>query len=189
MPPNPQPAMTSAASTSVSTTFVLPGWNPDSFARDHRAALEFLCAGCDRTLARDRAARPRAPTRRLPRCASSTRRSQRAARELGALIVDLSTFGARNHVMADRVHPTAFGQVAIAERALAVLARDGIADARSARVAAPLSDDSPGAVARRLDLRLSLGQASRTRQRALATRSQIVHATYVKRLRVAPPPR
>jgi phospholipase/lecithinase/hemolysin len=29
--------------------------------------------------------------------------------------------------MVDAVHPTAFGQVAIAERALAVLARDGLA--------------------------------------------------------------
>ena len=45
---------------------------------------------------------------------------------LGALVVDLSDFGARNHVMADRVHPTAFGQIAIAERALAVLAADGL---------------------------------------------------------------
>ena len=44
----------------------------------------------------------------------------------GALVVDLGDFGARNHVMVDRVHPTAFGQIAIAERALAVLAADGL---------------------------------------------------------------
>ncbi|MEA2410216.1 MAG: hypothetical protein QOC77_777, partial [Thermoleophilaceae bacterium] len=37
------------------------------------------------------------------------------------LVVDLSDFKARNHVMADRVHPSAFGQIAIAERALHVL--------------------------------------------------------------------
>ena len=43
-----------------------------------------------------------------------------------ALVVDLSDFRARNRVMADRVHPTAFGQIAIAERALDVLARDGL---------------------------------------------------------------
>ena len=48
------------------------------------------------------------------------------AARVGALVVDLSTFGARNHVMADRVHPTAFGQIAIAERALAVLEADGL---------------------------------------------------------------
>ena len=42
------------------------------------------------------------------------------------LVCDLRDFGARNRVMVDAVHPTAFGQVEIAERALAVLARDGL---------------------------------------------------------------
>jgi hypothetical protein len=50
----------------------------------------------------------------------------RVAREQGAMLVDLADFGARNRVMADRVHPTAFGQIAIAERALAALRRDGL---------------------------------------------------------------
>ena len=49
-----------------------------------------------------------------------------AAGEAGALVLDLSDFGARNLVMADHVHPTAFGQIEIAERALAVLAGDGL---------------------------------------------------------------
>ena len=49
------------------------------------------------------------------------------AADSGALIVDLGDFGARNQVMVDRVHPTAFGQIAIAERALAALAADGLA--------------------------------------------------------------
>ena len=44
---------------------------------------------------------------------------ERNARAAGALLLDLRGFGARNLVMADHVHPTAFGQVAIAERALA----------------------------------------------------------------------
>ena len=48
----------------------------------------------------------------------------------GVLLVDLREFKARNHVMVDAVHPTAFGQVAIAERALDVLAADGMAVAR-----------------------------------------------------------
>jgi phospholipase/lecithinase/hemolysin len=52
-----------------------------------------------------------------------------AAADAGALVVDLSGVRARNRVMADRVHPTAFGQVAIAERALDVLAADGLAPA------------------------------------------------------------
>jgi phospholipase/lecithinase/hemolysin len=50
----------------------------------------------------------------------------RAAAETGGLLLDLSSFGARNLVMADHVHPTAFGQIAIAERALDVLAADGL---------------------------------------------------------------
>ena len=52
---------------------------------------------------------------------------ERAAAEHGALVVDLRDFGARNRVMVDAVHPTAFGQIAIAERALDVLAADGMA--------------------------------------------------------------
>jgi hypothetical protein len=48
------------------------------------------------------------------------------AGEVGALVLDLRGFGARNLMMSDHVHPTAFGQIAIAERALAVLAADGL---------------------------------------------------------------
>ena len=44
----------------------------------------------------------------------------------GALVLDLRDFRGRNLVMADHVHPTAFGQIALAERALAVLAADGL---------------------------------------------------------------
>ena len=47
------------------------------------------------------------------------------AADSGALVVDLRSWGARNLVMTDHVHPTAFGQIDIAERALDVLARDG----------------------------------------------------------------
>jgi hypothetical protein len=50
----------------------------------------------------------------------------RVAYELGALVVDLRGWGARNLVMTDHVHPTAFGQIDLAERALDVLARDGV---------------------------------------------------------------
>jgi lysophospholipase L1-like esterase len=103
----------------------LGGWDPHSFAADHRAALGFLGTRCDRTLALTAPLGLGLP----PRGAKVRELNEavgRAARELGALIVDLSTFGARNHVMADRVHPTALGQVAIAERALATLAGDGL---------------------------------------------------------------
>ena len=62
-----------------------------------------------------------------------------AARERGALVLDLRGFGARNLVMTDHVHPTAFGQVWIAERALDVLAADGM-DVR----VRPVDADPPG---------------------------------------------
>ena len=48
------------------------------------------------------------------------------ASELGTLLLDLRSWGARNLVMTDHVHPTAFGQIDIAERALAVLERAGM---------------------------------------------------------------
>ena len=51
---------------------------------------------------------------------------ERVASRVGSLVVDLRQFSARNYVMADRVHPTAFGQIAIAERALEVLQHDGM---------------------------------------------------------------
>ena len=41
-------------------------------------------------------------------------------------MLDLDDWGGRNLVMADHVHPTAFGQIAIAERALDLLAADGL---------------------------------------------------------------
>lgn len=100
-------------------------WDPADFARDYAQALEFLTTRCRRTLA---LTIPRGLG--LPpagaKVGGANKLIERLASEHGALIVDLSSFGARNQVMADRVHPTAFGQIAIAERALAVLARDGL---------------------------------------------------------------
>lgn len=101
------------------------GWNPRAFAADHDAALEFLSARCDRVLAVTAPlglGRPPAG----PKVTELNAIITANARRHGALILDLTGFGARNHVMVDRVHPTAFGQIAIAERALAVLAADGL---------------------------------------------------------------
>ena len=64
--------------------------------------------------------RPRASAERIAAANAAIGRLE------GVLVCDLRDFGARNRVMVDAVHPTAFGQVAIAERALAVLARDGL---------------------------------------------------------------
>ena len=100
-------------------------WDAGSFARDFRTAMSFLGARCDRVLA---VTAPLDLGR--PRAGAKVRELnaviEGAAAELGALVLDLSRFAARNLVMADHVHPTAFGQVAIAERALALLERDGM---------------------------------------------------------------
>ena len=88
---------------------------------------------------------------------------ERAAAEHGALVVDLRDFGARNRVMVDAVHPTAFGQIAIAERALDVLAADGHAVRVAPAHADRVRDDALEAAARRRDLRLPPGSSRRWR--------------------------
>jgi hypothetical protein len=99
-----------------------PDWDAAAFARDAGAAVDFLEARCTRVLA---CTLPRDLGR--PRAGSSVDGANAVIGALGGvLLVDLSDFRARNHVMVDAVHPTAFGQVAIAERALRVLAADGM---------------------------------------------------------------
>jgi lysophospholipase L1-like esterase len=100
-------------------------WDPAGFEADHRLALEFLAERCDRVLTATAPldlGRPRAGAK-VPELNAVI---ERVAGELGALVLDLRAFGARNQLMADQVHPTAFGQIAMAERALAVLERDGM---------------------------------------------------------------
>jgi lysophospholipase L1-like esterase len=102
-----------------------PDWNPAAFEARFREALSFLGGRCDRLLTATAPldlGRPRAgeKVRELNAAIS------RVASETGALVLDLSSFGARNLAMADHVHPTALGQIAIAERALVALERDGV---------------------------------------------------------------
>ncbi|MEO6859920.1 MAG: GDSL-type esterase/lipase family protein [Solirubrobacteraceae bacterium] len=102
------------------------GWDAEAFGTAHWQALTAVVERSERVLALTAPLglgffRDGAKVRTLNAVIAAN------AAALGALIVDLSDFGARNQVMADRVHPTAFGQVAIAERALAVLAADGLA--------------------------------------------------------------
>ena len=99
-------------------------WDAASVAADIATALRFLGQRCERVLtvvAPHRLGRVASPP--APELEAIVRA---AAGEAGALLLDLSDFGARNHVMADWIHPTAFGQVAIAQRALAVLADAGM---------------------------------------------------------------
>jgi lysophospholipase L1-like esterase len=113
-------------------------WDPAAFAADHASVLRVLAGRCDRVLAVTLPldlGRPRAGAK--VREANAAVEANAAA--AGALVLDLRSFGARNQVMTDHVHPTAFGQIAIAERALEVLAADGLAS----RVA-PASLIAPG---------------------------------------------
>ncbi len=101
-------------------------WDSARFERDFGRALGFLRDRCDRVLtvtAPLDLGRPRAGSK----VGDLDAVIERVAGEAGALVLDLREFGARNQVMTDHVHPTAFGQVAIAERALTVLQADGMA--------------------------------------------------------------
>ncbi|HEY1596565.1 MAG TPA: GDSL-type esterase/lipase family protein [Thermoleophilaceae bacterium] len=101
-------------------------WDAAAFEPPYRRALAFLADRCDRVLT---ATAPHDLGR--PRAGAKVRdlndAIERAASDAGALVLDLSAFGARNLVMADHVHLTAFGQIAVAERALDLLDRDGLA--------------------------------------------------------------
>jgi lysophospholipase L1-like esterase len=100
-------------------------WDAGAFAADYEPALRFLRDRCDRVVALTAPLRLGYPPVG-PEVAELNAVVRATAADAGALVVDLSAFGARNHVMVDRVHPTAFGQIAIAERVLAVLAADGL---------------------------------------------------------------
>jgi hypothetical protein len=102
-----------------------PDWDPVRFEQRLDEAFGFLVARCARVLT---ATLPRAMGRPPNPAAISTANAviTSVAARHGVLVLDLADFGARNLIMFDHVHPTAFGQVAIAERALARLAADGM---------------------------------------------------------------
>jgi len=100
-------------------------WDPFAYEQGLGEALGFLAARCERTLTATiplDLGRPRAGAK----VADANAIVERRAREAGAIVVDLSDFRGRDVLMADHVHPTAFGQIAIAERALIALERDGL---------------------------------------------------------------
>jgi lysophospholipase L1-like esterase len=102
-----------------------PDWDRAGYERDVRSAVAFLRERCDRVLVCTlplHLGHPRAPGAAI---GAANDALERAAAGHDALVLDLRDFGARNLVMADAVHPTAFGQVAIAERALDLLAAYG----------------------------------------------------------------
>jgi lysophospholipase L1-like esterase len=100
-------------------------WDRDAFERGHRAALSFLADRCDRVLTATvphDLGRPRAGER----VDEVNAAIEASAASAGALVLDLRRFKGRALLMADHVHPTAFGQIAIAEAALDLLAADGL---------------------------------------------------------------
>jgi lysophospholipase L1-like esterase len=100
-------------------------WDAGAFESGFRTALGYLSERCDRVLTMTvplDLGRPRAGAK----VSDLNEVIVRVAGERGALVVDLRAWGSRNLVMTDHVHPTAFGQINIAERALDVLARDGV---------------------------------------------------------------
>jgi lysophospholipase L1-like esterase len=103
----------------------LPGFDVARFEQLHNQALAFLAARCDRlltlTIPLDMG-RPRNPT--LIEHVNAA--IERSAAAHDALVLDLRRFGGRELVMADHVHPTALGQVAIAGLALELLEADGL---------------------------------------------------------------
>ena len=103
----------------------LAGWDRTAFERGHRTALAFLAERCERVLTATvplDLGRPRAGAAVVE--ANAAIEASAAATQ--ALVLDLRDFGARNLMMPDHVHPTAFGQIAIAERALALLSAHGL---------------------------------------------------------------
>jgi hypothetical protein len=102
-----------------------PDWDVARYAADLDTALGFVAARCDHVLSVTiplDLGRPRAGAKVL----EANAEIQAAARRHAALVLDLRSFGSREHIMVDHVHPTAFGQIAIAEQALDVLAAAGM---------------------------------------------------------------
>jgi lysophospholipase L1-like esterase len=99
-------------------------WDERRFEEGLGRVLGFLAERCDRVLAVTIPLDLGRPRARNVEAANAV--IERVAAAGGALVLDLRGFGARNLVMADAVHPTAFGQIAIAELALDVLAADGM---------------------------------------------------------------
>jgi lysophospholipase L1-like esterase len=102
-----------------------PDWDPEAFAADLGRVLAYLAERCERivllTIPLD-LGRPRAGAK----VEVADAIVEREAARVGATVVDLRGFRGRGVLMADHVHPTALGQVAIAERVLDALAATGM---------------------------------------------------------------
>ncbi|MGH2940499.1 MAG: GDSL-type esterase/lipase family protein [Solirubrobacterales bacterium] len=100
-------------------------WDADGYAAHLATVADHLAERCDAvvllTVPLD-LGRPR-PDRSRIEFANAAIESEAA--RVGATVVDLRAFRGRRVLMPDHVHPTAFGQIAIAERVLDTLATTG----------------------------------------------------------------
>lgn len=101
-------------------------WDADAFAAPLATVVDHLAERCDRvvllTIPLD-LGRPRPDRARIDFANAAI---EREAARVDATLVDLRGFRGRRILMADHVHPTAFGQIAIAERALDSLSAAGM---------------------------------------------------------------
>ncbi len=97
-----------------------PDFEPDAYERDLEAVAGSLAGRADRllmlTLPED-LGRPSS----APKPAAANAVVRRVAARHGATVADLSDFGGWTHVLPDVVHPTALGQLEIADRAALAL--------------------------------------------------------------------
>ena len=103
----------------------MPDFDVDRFEQLHSAALAGVEPRCDRLLTATIPLDMGRPRNR-ERIERANEAIERSARDHNALVLDLRSFGGRQLMMADHVHPTALGQVVIAELALELLEADGL---------------------------------------------------------------
>ena len=100
-------------------------WDAEAYAAHLTTVIDHLAGCCDRvvllTIPLD-LGRPRPDRARIDFANAAI---EREAARVGATLVDLRGFRGRQVMMADHVHPTAFGQIAIAERTLDRLSASG----------------------------------------------------------------
>jgi lysophospholipase L1-like esterase len=102
-----------------------PEFDAGEFEHSFDAAVAFLAGRCEQVLTATiplDMGRPRTPER----VAATNAVIEEVAGSHGALVLDLRRFGGRQVMMSDHVHPTALGQLAIAERALDLLSEHGL---------------------------------------------------------------
>jgi lysophospholipase L1-like esterase len=100
-------------------------WDADAFAAGLTTVVDHLAGRCDRVAVLSiplDLGRPRPDRVRVDFANAAI---EREAVRVGATLVDLRGFRGRRVLMADHVHPTAFGQIAIAERVLGALSATG----------------------------------------------------------------